>query len=700
MKQILQSLKTGQVEIAEVAAPVPGRNDLLVKTAVTLVSVGTERMLVEFGKSGWIGKARQQPDKVRDVIRKVRTDGVKPTLDAVLNKLDQPLPLGYCNVGTVAGFGPGVRGFAIGQRVVSNGKHAGMIAVPANLAAAIPDAVSDEEAAFTVIGAIALQGIRLTEPTLGECVVVSGLGLIGLIAVQLLVASGCRVLGLDYSPERLALARQFGAETFDLSAGEPFDAADKFSRGRGIDAVIVAASTTSSDPISHAAQMSRKRGRIVLIGVTGLELSRADFYEKELSFQVSCSYGPGRYDPAYEAGGQDYPAAFVRWTAQRNFEAVLDMMASGHLDMKTLVSHRFPADEAQGAYELIGSGAQSMGIVLDFGATHDADSAAAVPTISTGPAEKSAGRTTFIGAGNYAGSVLIPAFRAAGAKLDTVVSASGVSAFHAARKFGFADSATDAEAAIAGGNADTVVVATQHDSHARLAIAGLAAGRNVFVEKPLALTGEDVDSVEQAWRASGRQLMVGFNRRFSPLTERLTASLRKRGANKAIVMTINAGAIPGGHWTQDPAVGGGRIVGEAVHFIDLARHLAGSAITGFSVAAMDSTSGDSAAIQLSFANGDIASIAYLANGTKAFPKERVEVFSGGAVYRIDNWRKLEVFGDGSTKGMKLWAQNKGQTAMAARFIGAVRGENGPAIAPDEIFEVARVAIAIAAAANG
>jgi threonine dehydrogenase-like Zn-dependent dehydrogenase len=367
MKQVLQSLKTGLTEVAEVPCPHVARGQLLVRSTCSLVSAGTERMLVDFGKASLIDKVRQQPDKVRMVIDKIRTDGLGPTIDAVRNKLDQPLPMGYCNVGRVVAVGAGVTGFEIGDRVASNGRHAEMVAVPVNLCARVPDAVSDEDAAFTVLGAIALQGIRLVQPTLGEAVVVTGLGLIGLVTVQLLRAHGCRVLGLDFDPTRLELARRFGAETVGLGAGaDPVAAAQAFSRGRGVDAVLITASTRSSAPVHDAAQMCRKRGRIVLVGVTGLELSRADFFEKELSFQVSCSYGPGRYDPAYEEKGQDYPVGFVRWTEQRNFEAVLDMLAERRLELTSLVSHRFPIESAPAAYEVVGGSEPSLGIVLAY----------------------------------------------------------------------------------------------------------------------------------------------------------------------------------------------------------------------------------------------------------------------------------------------------------------------------------------------
>ncbi|MEO8008322.1 MAG: zinc-binding alcohol dehydrogenase, partial [Betaproteobacteria bacterium] len=372
MKQILQNLKTGATEIAEVPSPDIKHGQLLIRSNRTLVSAGTERMLMEFGKAGWIEKARQQPDKVLMVLDKVRTDGLMPTVKAVFNKLDQPLPLGYCNVGVVMAVGAGVTGISPGERVVSNGKHAEVVSVPMNLCAKVAAGVSNDEAAFTVISAIGLQGIRLVQPTLGEAVVVTGLGLIGLVAVQLLRAHGCRVLGIDLDGERLELARRFGAEVVNLAAGEdPVVAAETFSRGRGVDAVLITASTKSSEPVHQAALMCRKRGRIVLVGVTGLELSRADFYEKELSFQVSCSYGPGRYDPNYEEKGLDYPVGFVRWTEQRNFEAVLDMMAEGRLDVKPLISHRFAIDDAERAYELVGGAAPSLGILLEYPMVED-----------------------------------------------------------------------------------------------------------------------------------------------------------------------------------------------------------------------------------------------------------------------------------------------------------------------------------------
>jgi len=702
MKQILQSLKDGSTELAEVPAPKPGPGQVLIRTTRTLVSVGTERMLVEFGKANWLDKARQQPDKVRMVLDKIRTDGLMPTLDAVRSKLDAPLAPGYCNVGTVAGVGEGVDGFTVGERVASNGKHAQIVCVPKNLCARIPDGVADDAAAFTVLGAIGLQGLRLAKPTLGECVVVTGLGLIGLLTVQMLRAQGCRVLGIDPDATRRKLAEDFGAATVASGHGDAvLAAAQAFSRGRGVDAVLITASTTSSEPVHQAAQMCRQRGRIVLVGVTGLELSRADFYAKELSFQVSCSYGPGRYDPAYEDAGHDYPVGFVRWTEQRNFEAVLDLMASAKLDTAPLVTHRFPLDRAVDAYAVLTGGQSALGIVLDYPA--DAASAKAAQAHGVAIAGSRAGiedapRVAFLGAGNYAGRVLIPAFKAAGANLHVVVSASGVSAAHHARKHGFAQAASDVASVLDDATIDAVVIAARHNLHAREVLAALRAGKHVFCEKPLCLTLDELVSIEAffADAKSPPQLMVGFNRRFAPQVARMKSLLASIDAPSNFVMTVNAGAIPATSWIQDPAVGGGRLIGEGCHFIDLLRHLAGAPIVAFDIAALGETGGpprsDNFALTLRFANGSIGTLHYLACGNKRFPKERLEIFCAGRVLQLDNFRKLRGWGWPGFSRMNLWRQNKGQDACAAAFVRTLRDGAAAPIPLAEILEVSRVAI--------
>ena len=703
MKQILQSLKNGATEAIEVPCPRPSAGQILIRTTRSLISAGTERMMVDFGKANPIEKARQQPDKVRMVLDKIKTDGLMPTVDAVLNKLDQPLPLGYCNVGEVLEVGKGVEGFVFGDRIVSNGKHAEVVSVPINLSARIPDAVTDEEATFTVIGAIALQGIRLVQPTLGETVVVTGLGLIGQITVQLLRANGCRVLGIDFDPAKLALAKSFGAEVVNLGAGEdPVTAAERFSRGRGVDAVIVTAATKSSEPMHQAALMCRKRGRIVLVGVTGLELSRDDFFKKELTFQVSCSYGPGRYDSDYEENGQDYPVGFVRWTEQRNFEAVLDMMSDGRLNVKTLISHRFSQNQTESAYAVVGGSEPSMGILLEYSTRAEiSDEILRNPVVKVNAPVaqviKGMPSVAFIGSGNYATAVLIPAFKGAGARLYSVASNAGVSGVHAAKKYGFEETTTETNQLITDSQVDALVITTRHNNHARFVLQALAAEKHVFVEKPICLTLDELSEIEATHAKLSEQgkaplVMVGFNRRFAPQVQKIKSLLLGVSGPKSFVMTVNAGAIPSDHWTQDSEVGGGRIIGEACHFIDLLRFLAGYSIVSFSRVAMDSVNGDTVTLQLTFADSSIGTVHYFANGCKAFPKERLEVFAAGRVLQLDNFRKLQGFSWPGFSKMNLWKQDKGQNACAVAFIQALQNGGIAPIPFEEIAEVSRVTI--------
>ena len=713
MRQILQNLRTGSTEVTDVPAPGVARRHVLIRTNRTLVSAGTERMLVQFGQAGWIEKARQQPDKVRAVLSKMRTDGLAPTIEAVFNKLDQPLPLGYCNVGVAIETGAGVSGIAVGDRIASNGRHAEIVSVPMNLCARVPENVSDDEAAFTVIGAIGLQGIRLAQPSIGEYVVVTGLGLIGLLTVQMLHAQGCHVLGIDLDPDKLALAESYGARVVNVGAGEdPVAAAVEFSRGRGVDAAIITASTASSEPIHQAAAMSRKRGRIVLVGVSGLSLSRADFYEKELTFQVSCSYGPGRYDANYEAGGVDYPIGFVRWTEQRNFEAVLGMMAARRIDVTSLISHRFSIADAGDAYAVVTGQNASLGILLDYPRPEAAiEDDQLIRTVSVRPAETASDQADqpgigFLGAGNYATAMLIPAFKKAGARLRSVSSAGGVSGLHAARKFGFELTTTDTTSVLCDPHVEALVVATRHNSHADLVCRALDAGKHVFVEKPLAIQLNDVERIATALQAQAatnpRLLMVGFNRRFAPQVRRIKTLLNGVTGPRAVLVTVNAGALPIEHWTQDPEVGGGRIVGEACHFIDLLRFLVGSPITDYQAVGTRPAPGgpparENVTITLSFEDGSIGTILYLANGHKSFPKERLEIFSGGRILALDNFRRLRGYGWPKFSRMNLRRQDKGQRACAAAFVDAVRTGGVPPIPIDEILEVSRISIELAEA---
>lgn len=702
MKQLLQSLKDGTSAIVDIPAPNCGAGQALIRTSATLVSAGTERMLVEFGKSGLAAKARLQPDKVKQVIEKAKSDGVAATYEAVRSKLDQPVALGYCNVGRV--IETSSANFSVGDRVVSNGPHAEIVAVPKHLCARIPENVSDETASFTVLAAIGLQGIRLAQPTLGECVVVTGLGLIGLLTVQMLRAQGCAVLGIDPDPERRAIARQFGADTVDPTRDNVEAAAKSLSRGAGVDAVLITASTKSNEPVSQAARICRKRGRIVLIGVVGLELSRADFYEKELTFQVSCSYGPGRYDAAYEERGHDYPIGFVRWTEQRNFEAVLGMMASGALQVEPLISHRFDLEFGADAMALLTSGEPSLGILLNYPQDRSGEVPVRKVRLVSPEAASPHGQTIvgFLGAGNYASRVLMPAFEAAGAKLHTVVSGGGVSAVHFGKKFGFEHAATDAKEVYGDAAIDTVVVATRHNAHAEQTLMALRAGKHVFCEKPLCLTYEELAEIEgEITQRPQQQLLIGFNRRFAPQVIKMKALLVGIDQPKNILITVNAGGIPADHWTQDPAIGGGRLIGEACHFVDLARHLIGQPIVSSSATALGyhpslDVRDDKVSMTLTFSDGSVATILYLANGHRGFPKERVEVIVAGRMLQLDNFLKLKAWGWSGFSKMNLWKQDKGANALIAEFVDSIRRGTEQPIPKAEIIEVSRVTIGLAA----
>jgi len=551
-----------------------------------------------------------------------------------------------------------------------------------------------------VLGAIAMQGIRLIKPTIGETIVVTGLGLIGLLAVQILKANGCRVLGIDYDSARCELAKQFGAEVVDLSKDQnPIVIAHAYSRARGVDAVLITASSKSNDIVHQAATMCRKRGRIVLVGVVGLELSRTDFYEKELTFQVSCSYGPGRYDKNYEEKGKDYPIGFVRWTEQRNFEAVLDLMALGSINVKPLISHRFQINDAVAAYEKLDD-SSSLGILLDYqvsSAEALLESTVKLSENSYSHAQK--GNVAFVGAGNYASRVLIPAFKRAGANLIALVTSGGMSAVHYGKKNGFIAASTDIQQALDDA-VDVVVIATQHNLHASQAVQALEKGKHVFVEKPLALTHEEIDKIEASLKESKSMIMVGYNRRFSPHIQKIKSLIDAKPSPKAFIMTMNAGEISKEHWTQDTEIGGGRIIGEACHYIDLMRFLAGSKIKSFNAMKMGENdfvevTDDKAVISLTFHDGSVGSIHYFANGGKSFPKERIEVFCDNAVLQLDNFRKLRGFGWQTFNKMNLWAQDKGQQNCVDAFMESVRqGKKNP-IPQDEIFEVARVSVDIA-----
>ena len=644
MKQIIQDLKSGATILEEVPVPQVKAGYVLIQTTRSLVSLGTERMLVEFGKANLVDKARQQPDRVKQVLDKIKTDGLQPTLEAVFNKLGQPLPLGYCNVGHVVAVGKGVTEFVIGDRVASNGNHAEFVCVPKNLVVKIPDKVSDEEAAFTVIGSIGLQGIRLVNPQLGETIVVIGLGLIGLVAAELLKANGCRVIGVDFDQQKVELAKTKGILAINpLQGTDPVKYVEEMTLSIGADGVLITASAKSDDVIHQACQMSRKRGRIVLVGVIGLNLRRDDFYKKELSFQVSCSYGAGRYDEEYENKGHDYPLAYVRWTEKRNFETILNAIEAGALDVKPLITEVVDLKD----YERIYVDMRKRGSIASILKYPESTELKRIVPVEGNHFVVGKNKIGIIGAGNFASSTIVPALIKAGAQIKYIASAQGLSAKVLAKKAKAEKATSDNSVIFQDDEVGLVIVSTRHNLHAKMVIEGLRAGKSVFVEKPLCLNLEELSEIEKVYQeaAKGVTLTVGFNRRFSPFAEKLKKLAGDGPMN--IVATMNAGFIPAEMWVHDLEIGGGRIIGEACHFIDLCSYLAGSRVVAVCMNALGENpqeNTDNASILLRYENGTNAVVNYFANGSKSYEKERIEVFSQERVFVLDNWRKLTAYG--------------------------------------------------------
>jgi len=671
MKQILQDMRSGVVSVLDVPAPSiqPGR--ILVRTRASLISAGTERNTVELGKKTLLGKAKQRPDLVKQVIQKAKTDGILSTYTAVRAKLDGKTELGYSASGIIAAIGEGVRGFTVGDRVGCAGagyaSHAEIISVPQNLCIKMPENVDFAAGAFGTLGAIAIQGVRLAAPTLGESVVVIGLGLLGQITVQLLRANGCRVFGVDPDETKLDLARKLGADGCS-TPGDARSMVEAWSRGRGADAVLITAATMSNDPIELAGEVARMKGRVVAVGLVGMDVPRNVYYLKELSLQISMSYGPGRYDAEYEERGHDYPFAHVRWTEGRNIEAFLDLVAARSVSVDQLITHRFPITKGEDAYKLISGETREpyLGILLEY----DSDEVAEQPIRLR--AAKPSGSVTIgmIGAGSYAKNFLLPHLKANRVDLSSIATAGGVTANDVGRQYDFARICSTPDEVIADDTANLIVIATRHDSHASLAIDALDNGKHVFVEKPLAMNDAELDAIEDAATKSTGSITVGFNRRFSPAAKLASELFAGREYPLSIVYRVNAGRIPRDSWIQDPAQGGGRIIGEVCHFIDLMHFLTGSVTTRVFAEAVSTdnssaSSADSVVVTLKFADGSNGTLAYLAEGDKALAKERVEIYGGGRSLVIDDFRRASSFKNGREKTKRYMGQDKGQAAQIA-----------------------------------
>ncbi|HVF22376.1 MAG TPA: bi-domain-containing oxidoreductase [Pyrinomonadaceae bacterium] len=687
MKQVLQNRKTGRPFVGEVPVPALQRGRVLVRTVASLISAGTERAAVELVSKGLVQEARQRPDLVKAVVAKVKNEGLLNTFAAVRDKMVASQALGYSAAGIVTAVAEDVTEFQIGDRVACAGvgyaSHAEVLSVPKNLCVHLPEGVQFQAGAYGTLGAIALQGVRLAEPTLGESVVVIGLGLVGQLTVQLLKANGCRVFGLDLDPSRVSLAMELGADRAVVSGEATEKEIGSFTRGRGADAVLITTATDSNQPVELAARISRLKGRVIVVGMTGLDIPRAPFFSRELKLIISMSYGPGRYDPEYEEKGHDYPIGYVRWTENRNIESFLDLVVEKRVNVDKLTTHQFRIEEAERAYQLISGDSSEpyLGVVLNYDPEAELTRRVA---LGAAPAPRQAARGIVlgvIGAGGYVPAMLLPHFKTEGVEFRSIATASGISAHDVGKRFGFVEAVSSADEVLDDADVNLVLVGTRHDLHAELARKALERNKNVFVEKPLALSDEQLEAVLDAAERSSGLLMVGFNRRFSPLAQQARSAFANRDTPLSILYRVNAGHIPKEHWTQDPLEGGGRIVGEVCHFVDLMQFFTGAppvSVYAESVSAKSPkiVDADSVFITLRFADGSNGVIAYLSEGDKSLPKERIEIFGAGKSLVIDDFRSGKM-------------QDKGQRNQVQQICTALR-EGGPApIRLDELAATTR-----------
>lgn len=702
MRQILQNMRSGKTSVAEVPVPSVKPKTALVQTKASLVSAGTERMVVEFAEKNLVAKATSRPDLVKQVISKARREGLIPTIEAAFNKLDQPMVLGYSSAGVIVEVGEGLHGFTVGDRVACAGGgfavHAEYGVVPQNLLVHLPDNVDFESAAFTTLGAIALQGFRLAQPQLGENVVIIGLGLLGLLSAEIAKAAGCRVFGIDLSPDRVALARSMAVTSVERAGCE--DSAWAFTGARGFDHVLICADTSSDDPIDLAGRLARDRGTVVAVGAVGLQIPRKIYYEKELDLKISRSYGPGRYDATYEEGGKDYPYGYVRWTEGRNLEAFVHLLAENRINTQSLISHRFPIEDAPAAYELItGKSKQSfLGVLLTY-PNQEKETLEKKVVVHQTSINVAAVKLGVLGAGNYAQAVFLPAVKRAGkAEFVGVATSSGLSAKHAAQKYGFQFASATETDVLENEKINTVILLTRHNEHARQTLLALKNQKAVYCEKPLALNEAELEEVMSVLVQPGAPLLtVGFNRRFAPFAIQLKKYFENRSEPLNIHYRVNAGFLPANHWLHDPSQGGGRIVGEGCHFIDFLSFLTNSVPVSVKTTALADGGKyhqDNCVISLRYADGSVGTVIYLANGNKNFAKERVEVFCAGKVGVLDDFRTLELVSETSRQVTKSrLGQDKGHQAAWQTFVDAVTRSAEPPIPYDQLREVHRACYA-------
>jgi predicted dehydrogenase/threonine dehydrogenase-like Zn-dependent dehydrogenase len=707
MRQVVQNVRNGQVEVREVPPPALLPGGVLVRTAASIISPGTEKMVLELGRKSLIGKARERPDLVRQVITRARTYGISATVQSVITKMDQALQLGYSAAGVVEEVAPGIVGLKPGDRVAIAGagyaSHAEMNFVPRNLTALIPDGVAFEQAAYATVAAIAMQGVRLARPELSEIVVVSGLGLIGLITLQLLKASGCQVLGLDINREKIELGRRIGLdEGAVLGVDDPHEAIDRFSHGRGADLTIITAATSSNQPVELAGEITRRKGRIVVVGAVGMNVPRDIYYRKELELKISMSYGPGRYDRSYEEGGLDYPYDYVRWTERRNLEAVLELIARGLLDVGALTTHRFPLDKATDAYGMIYGGRESYaGVVLQYDLNRRQEQVLTV-TPAAGHKQSEQLGVGFVGAGNYSSVHLLPHLKDnPNVRLIGLTSATGLNAKQKADRFGFSYCATEIKPLLGDESIDTIFIGTRHSTHAEFIIQALAAGKHVFVEKPMVVTEAQLDAVIAAYNAANAKqptgLMVGLNRRFAPMVLRLREVFGSSGSLQ-MLYRVNSGKIPTTTWLHEEDEGGGMLIGEMCHFVDLMQYLCGQRPVKVYAQTLKMNSHkaadhDNLSIIIAFDGGSVGTLCYNTVGNSAFPKEHLEVYGGGSVGVIDDFRLLEIMRGGKPVRIKSANQDKGQRREVSETIETFRAKGQAPIPFSELVAGMRVIFA-------
>lgn len=710
MKQVVQDFRTGELKVEELPPPALRPGGVLVQTSYSLISAGTERIIVETAQSSLIGKARGRPDLVRQVFDTFRREGLRSTFEKVKARLNQVKPLGYSAAGIVTAVGNEAREFQVGDRVACAGggyaSHAEVLFVPKNLCCKLPEAASLESASYTTVGAIALQGVRQSDVRLGETIAVIGLGLVGQLTVQLLKASGCQVVGIDIDKTACELARRSGADAVTSDASSARALCDRLTEGRGADCIIITASTKSNEPLDLACELARDRARIVVVGLVGLNVPRHIFYEKELELRLSRSYGPGRYDPDYEEKGNDYPIGYVRWTEKRNMDAFLRLVAEGKINTELLTTHRFKVGQATDAYNLIlNRGGQPLcGVVLEYPEAEK--QTGQVVTLSKA---KSAARDELgiglIGAGNFARGVLLPVLRrSAKTRLVGIATATGISARNTGEQFGFAYSTTDVQQIINDKETHCVVIATRHDSHARLAADALRQGKAVFVEKPLAINEDELREVIAAARQSSGLLMVGYNRRFAPIAKQIKERFETRSGPMTIIYRVNAGQLPAEHWSLDPDEGGGRVIGEVCHFIDFIQFLTDAMparVCAASVPHKQIGGGidDSIAISLSLTDGSVASIVYAASGDKSIAKEMIEIFCDRSVASIDDFKSGSFVKGNKKTRLGGSNQDKGHAAELGAFLDAARNSIDAPIALESLVATSLASFAIIESAS-